>query len=201
MSSYAHFPTTAGSLTAIVHRYHAGDVGAETELFDRIYPLVREVARRTATAQRAAIADGSDFAISAWMSFHNWIRRAELNGDESFAYFWNLLVQMTRCKANEHGRWETAEKRGGGRVISASSFDSQSDETTWLDTIASEEFSADFLGILYHEQLESLEPQLQNIALAKLQGYTNKQVAEMEDISERSVERKLERIRRRWSES
>src|SRR5262249_48825314 len=41
-------------------------------------------------------------------------------------------------------------------------------------------------------------PMLRRIALRKLEGYTNKEIAGEIDATERTVERKLERIRARW---
>jgi DNA-directed RNA polymerase specialized sigma24 family protein len=43
------------------------------------------------------------------------------------------------------------------------------------------------------------DDQLRHIALLKLEGYTNQEIAVKLDCVERTVERKLERIRRKWS--
>ncbi len=44
------------------------------------------------------------------------------------------------------------------------------------------------------------DPVLRQIALRKLEGYTNKEIArELDDCTERTIERKLERIRARWA--
>jgi DNA-directed RNA polymerase specialized sigma24 family protein len=42
------------------------------------------------------------------------------------------------------------------------------------------------------------DPLLRRIALRKLEGYTNQEIAVEIDATERTVERKLERIRARW---
>ena len=49
--------------------------------------------------------------------------------------------------------------------------------------------------------LEALEDEkLQQIALWKLEGYTNDEIAEKLDLTTRSIERKLQRIREKWSQ-
>jgi DNA-directed RNA polymerase specialized sigma24 family protein len=49
--------------------------------------------------------------------------------------------------------------------------------------------------------LDKLEDDTQReVAIWKLEGYTNKEIAEKVDRNERSVERKLKLIRKRWSE-
>jgi DNA-directed RNA polymerase specialized sigma24 family protein len=45
------------------------------------------------------------------------------------------------------------------------------------------------------------EPELRQIALRKLEGYTNQELAALFDCTQRTIERKLERIRARWETS
>ena len=48
-------------------------------------------------------------------------------------------------------------------------------------------------------RLESLgDSELRQIALWRLEGYTNREIADRIDCTERSVERRLERIRSKW---
>jgi RNA polymerase sigma factor (sigma-70 family) len=42
---------------------------------------------------------------------------------------------------------------------------------------------------------------LRTVARLKLEGYTNPEIAELLDVSERTVSRKLERIRSEWQET
>ena len=49
-------------------------------------------------------------------------------------------------------------------------------------------------------RLEALaDPELRQIALWRLEGYTNREIADRLDCTERSVERRLERIRSKWT--
>ena len=43
------------------------------------------------------------------------------------------------------------------------------------------------------------DPELRQIALARLEGFTNREIADQLDCTERSVERKLGRIRSKWT--
>jgi DNA-directed RNA polymerase specialized sigma24 family protein len=48
-------------------------------------------------------------------------------------------------------------------------------------------------------RLQALDdPELRQIALRKLEGWTNREIAAQDGRTERTVERKLERIRARW---
>ena len=42
------------------------------------------------------------------------------------------------------------------------------------------------------------DPELRRIALLKLEGYSNSEIADLKGCTERTVERKLERIRTKW---
>ena len=41
-------------------------------------------------------------------------------------------------------------------------------------------------------------PELRKVALLRLEGYTNREIATQLDCTERSVERRMERIRSKW---
>ena len=49
--------------------------------------------------------------------------------------------------------------------------------------------------------MSQLDDELQTVARLKLEGHTNAEIAEKLDVVERTVERKLKRIRNRWSEN
>jgi DNA-directed RNA polymerase specialized sigma24 family protein len=51
----------------------------------------------------------------------------------------------------------------------------------------------------YQRLLERLaDPDLQALAVAKMEGYTNEEMAERFDCSVRTIERRLRLIRRKW---
>ena len=50
----------------------------------------------------------------------------------------------------------------------------------------------------FHRLMGLLKPELQHIARMKLEGYTNREIAGSLGRVERTVERKLERIRYAW---
>ena len=52
------------------------------------------------------------------------------------------------------------------------------------------------LGLLQDAE----RPHLQAIAVAKMEGYTNQEIAQQLDCSKRTIERGLELIRKKWKE-
>ena len=65
------------------------------------------------------------------------------------------------------------------------------DEEVWIDSLTEE----------CRELLSVLDPQLREIALMKLEGYTNEEIAERKDRSVRTIERYMEMIRGRWEQA
>ena len=100
---------------------------------------------------------------------------------------------------------QRAQKRGGGRVRGESVFtDWVNDDVTGIEQIVGAEPTPDFAAQVAEQceqLLTSLEDEsLRAIARMKLEGYTNPEISEKIGVVERTVERRLRRIRREWSD-
>jgi len=80
-------------------------------------------------------------------------------------------------------------------------------DSTWgepgLGSLAGSDPSPEIAAIVAEETqrlLGELEPELQRIALAKMEGYSNPEIAVRLQISVRTVERRLHLIRRIWEQ-
>jgi RNA polymerase sigma-70 factor, ECF subfamily len=120
---------------------------------------------------------------------------------------WSLLVTITLNKvrnANRHHRRQKRDVRrtqsigevggleGGGCV-----FDPRRDKDPTPEEAAA---LAEEVNLRLHELEAAGEPDLRQIAQLKLEGYSNREIAESLGLVERSIERKLGRIRKRWSD-
>ena len=125
----------------------------------------------------------------------------ELGGRDEL---WKLLVTVTLRKARNAARRHRRDARDYRRE---EGFDDR-DATGRGDHIerftAPEPTPAD--AVAFNDELERLlhalgDPLLRRIALFKLEGYTNKEIArELDNCTERTIERKLARIRTRWAQ-
>jgi len=109
---------------------------------------------------------------------------------------WRLLFTITKHKAIDLRRYESRRKASG-----ESAFQSDKNEKAGIQDIPgdlSEEDAARLLSESVEEALKLLTPEQRQYALAKLEGYTNKEIAEKFGVALRSVERKLHLIRRMW---
>src|SRR4051794_7618869 len=161
------------SITRCIDMLKRGERAAAEELWDsyvhRLVALAR--ARLGGTARRAA--DEEDVALSAFDSFY---RRAEAG---QFARLsdrddlWQVLVMITERKAIDLMRREGRKSRGEGRVVSLDPADGRI-----ADPGPTPEFAAS-VADEFRRLLESLgDDSLRRVALAKMEGCTNREIAE-----------------------
>jgi DNA-directed RNA polymerase specialized sigma24 family protein len=186
-----------GSVTHLVKQLKTGDPDAAAALWERYFPsLVRLAQARLRAAPRSRAADGEDVALSV---LDGLCRRAqegnfpELNDRGSL---WRWLLVATAHKAGNIGKRERRHKRGGGNVRHISALPAgESDEGLFIEMISREPDPAFAAQVTeeYQRLLDSLgtEDQLRQVALMKLEGATNQEIATKLDCSLSTVERKL----------
>ena len=120
---------------------------------------------------------------------------------------WQVLVMLTERKAIGLRRHALAAKRGDGQVRGESVLEvpeALSTAAPGIGQLAGCEPTPQFAAEV-HEQFSRLygllaDDTLRRIARGKLEGYTNRELADQLQLSLRAVERKLQLIRRLWSE-
>lgn len=193
-----------GSVTVWLQQLKAGDRAALRPLWDGYFARLVALARRRLRSVPRSIADGEDVALSAFDSFCQGVvggRFADLDDRDDL---WRLLFVITTRKAVREIKYERAQKRGGGKVVSASSLGTSEDGAKCvLDTTIGREPSPDFTAEVAEESRRLLaalgNDQLSQLAVWKMEGYTNAEIAVKIGRSIPTVERKLAGIRRAWT--
>jgi DNA-directed RNA polymerase specialized sigma24 family protein len=191
-----------GSVTGWIDLLRAGDRAAVQplwrEYFQRLVALAREMIRR---APRG-MADEEDVALSAFDSF---VRGAEQGRFPNLADrddLWRLLLVITERKAVDLVNHELRARRGGGKVRNEASLASSSSVSPALDRFAHSEPTPELAAVLAEECRRLLDvlndATLRAVAVAKMEGYTNEEIADRLEVALPTVERKLQRIRRIW---
>jgi DNA-directed RNA polymerase specialized sigma24 family protein len=113
---------------------------------------------------------------------------------------WPLLVVLTARKANRLVRHERRQKRGGGKVHDEAILDTDTAaEGPALAQLIGREPTPEFAAQVAEEFQRLLDrlgdEELRTIALWKLEGYTNEEIAAKLGCVARTVERKLRVIR------
>jgi len=190
----------------LMDRVRNGDETAVTQLWDEFYQqLVRMAARRLPSGLKR-VGDEEDIALSAFNSFIAGIRQdrfPDLSGPDNL---WGLLITLTGRKVHAHLRFQTRQKRGGGSVRGESVFlDANGDaKASGIGGMTGATEPPDIHAELAEacdallDQLD--DEQLQQIAVMRMDGYLVDEIADRLGLSKRAVERRLQLIRKIWSE-
>lgn len=193
-----------GSVTHWFEELKQGDSLAAQALWQRYFPELVRLARHKLRGAPRRASDEEDVAASAMESFFQAAQKGRFPDLADRDDLWRLLLRMTARKAVDLRRREARQCRGGGRVRTASDLPAASSEAEPLDfSQAVGNTPTPELAAIMAEECQRLlgqltQPDLRNLAIAKMEGYTNQEIAERLDCSLRTVERRLHLIRKKW---
>jgi DNA-directed RNA polymerase specialized sigma24 family protein len=194
-----------GSVSHWIDQLKAGDPAAAERLWERYFEQLVTLARIRLRSTPRRVADEEDVALSAFDSFCRGVehgRFPELLHRDSL---WRLLVTITLRKAHNLRRDEQRQKRGGGQVLGESEWRDAADSAiaeAGLDQVVGREPTPEWAAQVAEECRRLLgrlnDAALQTLALLKMEGYTNQEVAARLGCGLRTVERKLRLVRQIW---
>ena len=194
-----------GSVSRWIDKLKIGDSAAAEELWKRYFDSLVRLARQKLAGARRGMADEEDVALSAFKSLCMGLREGRFSDLADRDSLWRLLVVITARKACDQRMHEQRQKRGTGKVHGqASGHRSAESSEPGLDIeqLISGEPTPEF-AVLMDEQCERLlealgSDELRSVALWKMEGYTNDEIAAKLGCVTRSVERKISLIRKKW---
>ena len=195
-----------GSVTRMIQLLRSGDATerdlAARLIWRRYFHDLLELARNNLNKRIRRREDEEDVLQSMYKSFCLRQQRGEfdLAGRDAL---WSLLVTITLRKARNAAKKQAREKRDVAREQTISDRD-ESESPHWaleqMDAAGPSPAEATLLNEALERRLEALaDPELRQIALWRLEGYTNREIAARLDCTERAVERRMERIRSKWA--
>lgn len=188
------------SVTHWIEELKAGNTDSAQPLWERYYRRLVPLARRHLKGSSRRVADEEDVLISAFDSFFDGIQRGRFPDLQDRNDLWRLLVVITARKAINQAKRHRRLKRGGGKVRGASAFIAEGNEAD-LARVIGDEPTPEFAAMVADELRALLdlldEPLLRDIAVWKMEGHTNTEIASLADVSSRTVARKLGLIRKK----
>jgi DNA-directed RNA polymerase specialized sigma24 family protein len=191
------------SVTIWIQSLKAGDTDAADKLWRRYFEVLVCLARDRLRGASRAVADEEDAALNAFDSFVRGAARGRYPQLDDRDDLWRLLVVITERKALDQVQHERRRKRGSGRIVGMGEADgagdSRGDATSVVDATPTPEFAA-----MVADECRALlgrlrDDSLRRVALLRMEGYTNEEIAERLGCSLRTVARKIELIRRTWT--
>ena len=194
-----------GSVTGWIGDLKKGEPDAAGQLWQRYFEGLVRLARKKLDAlpRAAAIEDEEDAALSAFHSLCAGAAAGRFDSLKDRDDLWRLLVVITMRKVYTQVRRQRQLKRGGGRVVAEAALagldpDSPGGFEQFIGREPVPEFAA-MLAEEFEARLGSLpDESLRQVALWKLEGYANDEIAARLGCVSRTVERKLDLIRKAW---
>lgn len=192
-----HFHSVSQYITGL----RAGEENATQKIWERFYErLIRLAAKKILTNKKAS--DEDDIVQEAFAQFFRGVENGRfpiLNDREDL---WQVLAMLVDRRAIDQARREHAEKRGGGNVHTES-FLMQREGDPGIAGIPCPDPTPELvnqLSEIFRDRLSQLDDEsYRQLALLKLQGFTNQEIAEKTGRTLRTVERRLRNIRDDWS--
>jgi len=189
------------SATSLISKLRNGDEEAARLLWDRFFAQLITLTRSRLQTSSRAMSDEEDIVLSAMKSFCIGMRNGrfpELSNRESL---WRLLLTITLRKIADKQNYDRRGKRDVEKLQLNSSPDA--DQNAEVNLFVSREPNPEIAAECAEQisrLLESLENEdLKKVAIMKMEGYTNIEVANDIRCSLTSIERKLRTIRSIWS--
>jgi DNA-directed RNA polymerase specialized sigma24 family protein len=193
------------SVTRLIEQLRSVDAAtrniAARRIWDHYFPSLLELARNRLDRRVRQREDEEDILQDMYQSFCRRQNRGDfdLKGRDEL---WGLLVQMTLRKAINTAVRHRAGKRDVFRETTP--LDNDSEVPGWvleqIEAFGPNPADAAALNELLEIGLQGLlDPELRQIALEKLEGRTNREIAARLDYTEVTIERKMKLIRARWT--
>jgi DNA-directed RNA polymerase specialized sigma24 family protein len=194
-----------GSVTRWIGELKAGDDDAAGQLWQRYFDGLVRLARKKLEAVRrvGGAEDEEDAALSAFQSLCAGATEGRFDRLKDRDDLWRLLVVITVRKVFDQVERQRRQRRGSGRLIGEAALAGVDlEKPGGFDQFVNREPTPEFAAMLAEEfqrRIESLEDQrLRQVALWRMEGYSNQEIADRLGCVSRSVERKLMLIRELW---
>lgn len=197
--------TSDDPITVWIDQLRQGEESAARNLWKHFFLRLHELARHKLRLTTRRVYDEEDAAQSAFNSVCAGIIAGRFPDLQDRDSLWRLMLAITARKVAHQHRHDLQQRRDVGRNCSDFIFVDSADDAApaGIDNIPSREpspeFAAEFVetcAVLFR----SLDdPALQQVVTLRLEGYTDAEVAGRLQCSRRTVQRRLEVIRRHWS--
>ena len=193
-----------GSVTGWIDHLRAGDDVAAQRLWERYFHELVRLARANLRAKPRGAIDEEDVALSAFDSFCRGAEQGRFPRLDDRDSLWRLLVTITARKVVDQVERQCRQKRGGGRVRNEADLAGPQSGAGagGLDRAVGREPTPEFAAMMADECRHLLaalgDETLRRIALLRMEGYSDPEIAAELGCGLRTVGRKLELIRKIW---
>lgn len=200
-------PDITSTVIRWMEQVQGGDDEAAEQIWNDYYRRLMGLARLKLGGSPRRVGDEDDVVVNALDSFFRAAREDRFDRLQNRSDLWRVLAMMVARKAARQIEHQMRQKRGGGQVRGESVFIAADDSSpAGLENMAGEENLAGDYVVEMQESLEQLldllpDDEYRVIANMRMEGHSNEEIAEKLGCTERTVERRLQRIREIWEQA
>ncbi len=199
-------PDITNTVVLWMQQVQAGNDEAAEQIWNDYYRRLMGLARLKLGGSPRRVGDEEDVVVNAFDSFFRAARDDRFDRLQDRSDLWRVLAMLVARKSARQIEHQMRQKRGGGQVRGESVFFAADDTSpVGMENMAAEEnMAGDYVAEMQEslEQLLDLLPddQYRAIANMRMEGHSNQEIAEKLGCTERTVERRLQRIRETWEQ-
>ena len=180
-----------------IERAKAGDSLAEHQLWQHYYAKLIKATKSKLRSQQGGTFDEEDIVISVFESFYRAAEAGRFPDLTDRDDLWRLLLKMSARKIVDQQRRAGRTKRGGNKIIWTLG-DARTQEDGFIE-LNGDEPTPEMVAMMaesFEQLLSHLgDGSLREIAVGKMEGYSNSELAAKYECSERTIERRLRLVR------
>lgn len=186
--------TDSNHVSHWIERIKEGDSLAANQIWKHYFDRLVKSVRQRLIGQNRAVSDEEDIVLSVFDSFYAAAENGRFPDLTDRDDLWRLLLRMSARKVIDKRRHDQRQRRGGQvRVHSLAG-----DDETLIEVIG--DAPSPEMVLMMQESVEQFFShfgvgQLRDLAVAKLEGHSNAELAQRFGCSERTIERRLHLIR------
>ena len=192
-------------VTHWMNHLREGDERAARQLWVHFVDRLQTSLKQKLQPNTRRVYDEEDAAQSAFFSLCRGITAGRYPDLTDRRSLWNLLLTIAARKVNHRHRFDHQKKRDIARTEEMTIVLSGGDLSTLERPLPSAEPTPEYLAE-FHETwcalFESLEDKtLEEVSRMKIEGYSDAEIGDKLGLTDRTIRRKVERIRRIWKET
>lgn len=189
-----------------IQQLAGGDQSAAQGLWQHYCEQLMRFSRSRLDGGTRRLYDEEDASASAFRSLCRGIEARRFPDITDRSNLWALLIVIAGRKISNQKRYQNQQRRSNAQTVNESTLSARDGSlANPLDQFDSGEptpaFAVEVADTSEHLLNMLPEKELQQLALLKFEGFTNDEAAEHLQVTRRTVQRKLERIRRIWIEA
>ena len=173
-----------------------GDSVAANRIWQHYFDRLVQAVRRRISGQNRAVSDEEDIVLSVFDSFYAAAENGRFPDLSDRDDLWRLLLRMSARKVIDKRRHDMRQRRGGN--VQVRSLNEGGEDEAIIEAIGDE--PSPEMVLMMQESVEQFFSNLgvghlRDLAGARLEGYSNAELALRFECSERTIERRLHLIR------